>query len=93
MVRAALASKASAPAPLSARHFLIGCAPIKNAGNSPENNALDFSNGTRYLLKISSHRLRGLSTDSRYSSRFPLTALIACCTRCPSSILRVFQRN
>jgi hypothetical protein len=44
MVRAALASKASAPAPLSARHFLIGCAPIKNAGNSPENNALDFSN-------------------------------------------------
>jgi hypothetical protein len=33
------------PAPrASTRHFLIGCAAIKNARNSPENNALNFSN-------------------------------------------------
>jgi hypothetical protein len=38
------ASTASAPAPLHIRHFLIGCAPIKNARNSTENNALNFSN-------------------------------------------------
>jgi hypothetical protein len=43
MVHAARASTASAPAPLSTRHFLIGCAPIKNARNSPENSALNFS--------------------------------------------------
>jgi len=44
MVYAARASTASAPAPLSTRHFLIGHAAIKNARNSPENNALHFSN-------------------------------------------------
>jgi len=44
MVHAARASTASAPAPLSTRQFLIGHAAIRNARNSPENNALDFSN-------------------------------------------------
>jgi hypothetical protein len=44
MVHAARVSTASAPAPLSTRQFLIGCAAIKNARNSPENNALNFSN-------------------------------------------------
>jgi len=44
MVHASRASTASAPAPFSARHFLIGRSAIKNARNSPEINALDFSN-------------------------------------------------
>jgi hypothetical protein len=44
MVHAARASIASAPAPRSTRHFLIGCPPIKNVRNFPENNALNFSN-------------------------------------------------
>jgi hypothetical protein len=44
MVHAARASTASARGPLSARDFLIGSAAIKNARNSPENNALHFSN-------------------------------------------------
>ena len=44
MVHAARASTASAPAPLPTRHFLIGHSAIKNARNSPENNALHFSN-------------------------------------------------
>jgi len=44
MVHAARASISSAPAPLPTRHFLIGHAAIKNVRNSPENNALHFSN-------------------------------------------------
>jgi len=44
MVHATRTSTASAPAPLSTRHFLIGRSAIKNARNSPETNALDFSN-------------------------------------------------
>jgi hypothetical protein len=44
VVHAARASTASAPAPLSSRHFLIPRSGIKNARNSPENNALNFSN-------------------------------------------------
>jgi hypothetical protein len=44
MVHAARASTARAPAPLSTRQFLIGHAAIKNRRNSPENNALNFSN-------------------------------------------------
>jgi hypothetical protein len=44
MVHAARASTASARGPLSTRRFLIGCAAIKNARNSPENSALNFSN-------------------------------------------------
>jgi hypothetical protein len=47
MVHAARASTASAPAPLPTRHFLIGHSAIRNARNSPENNALHFS----YRLK------------------------------------------
>jgi hypothetical protein len=44
MIHAARASTASARAPLPTCHFLIGSAAIKNARNSPENNALHFSN-------------------------------------------------
>jgi hypothetical protein len=44
MVHAARASTAGAPAPLTTRHFLFGLAVIKNSCNSPENNALNFSN-------------------------------------------------
>ena len=34
----------TAPAPLPSRHFLLPRSGIKNARNSPENNALNFSN-------------------------------------------------
>jgi hypothetical protein len=34
----------TAPAPFSTRHFLLPRSGIKNARNSPENNALNFSN-------------------------------------------------
>jgi hypothetical protein len=44
MAHVARASTAGAPALLSTHHFLIGCAPIKNARDSPENNVLDISN-------------------------------------------------
>jgi hypothetical protein len=44
VVHAARAYTAGTPAPLPARYFLIGCAAIKNARNSPETNALHFSN-------------------------------------------------
>ena len=44
MVHAARASTASAPAPLPTRHFLIPRSGSKSARNSPENNALNFSN-------------------------------------------------
>src|SRR5271155_1341138 len=44
MVHAARTATPSAPAPIPTRHSLIGHAAIKNACNSPENNALDFSN-------------------------------------------------
>src|SRR5271168_373777 len=44
MVHTARASTPSAPAPLPTRHFLIGHAAIKNSRNSPEYNALNFSN-------------------------------------------------
>src|SRR5271168_3110888 len=44
MVHAARAATPSARGPLPTRHFLIGHAPIKNARNSPEYNALYFSN-------------------------------------------------
>ena len=59
MVHAARASTASAPAPLPARHFLIGHAAIKNARNSPENNALNFSN-----------RLKTANCSARFSRVF-----------------------
>jgi hypothetical protein len=41
---AQLVQAAQYAAPLPTRHFLIGRTAIKNARNSPENNALDFSN-------------------------------------------------
>jgi hypothetical protein len=44
MVDAARTSIASARGPLPTRQFLIGRTAIKNARNSPENNALNFSN-------------------------------------------------
>jgi hypothetical protein len=64
---------------LSTRHILIASRQnIKKRANPFTTNEKTFSNGTRYLLKMRSHQLCGLSTDSRYSNRFPLTALIAC---------------
>jgi hypothetical protein len=65
------------PAPLSTRHFLIGHAAIRNARNSPENNALHFSN--RLKTAICSARfsrvLRSNNHDSRhfYSIQIKLT--------------------
>src|SRR5271170_8483781 len=44
MVHAARTATPSTPAPPPTRHFLIGRAPIKNTRNSPEYNALYFSN-------------------------------------------------
>jgi hypothetical protein len=65
----------TSPAPLSTRHFLIGHAAIRNARNSPENNALHFSN--RLKTAICSARfsrvLRSNNQESRvarHESRF-----------------------
>jgi hypothetical protein len=44
MVNAARASAPCAASPHSARHFLTGRTAIRIARNSPENNALNFSN-------------------------------------------------
>ncbi len=44
MVHAARAAAVSAPAALSPRHPLIDVTAIRNAGNSRENNELNFSN-------------------------------------------------
>src|ERR1700733_2774155 len=67
MVHAARASTASARGPLSNRHFLIGHAAIKNACNSPENNALNFSNRlkTANCRARFSHVLRSRNHQSR----------------------------
>jgi hypothetical protein len=71
MVHAARASTASTPPPLPSHHFLIGHAAIKNARNSPENNALHFSN--RLKTAICSARfsrvLRTQSHDSPVAGR------------------------
>jgi hypothetical protein len=69
MVHAARASTASAPAPLPTHHFLIGHAAIKNARNSPENNALDFSN--RLKTAICSARFSQVlrPRESRFTGR------------------------
>jgi hypothetical protein len=56
MVHAARVSTARAPAPPSPRHFLIARGGIKNACNSPENNALNFSN-----------RLKTANSSARFS--------------------------
>jgi|HubBroStandDraft_6_1064221.scaffolds.fasta_scaffold1077392_2 hypothetical protein len=77
MVHAARASTASARAPLSTRHFLIGCAAIKTARNSPENNVLNFSNrlktasfSTRFsrVLRSRNHHSRVTHHASRFNS-------------------------
>jgi hypothetical protein len=67
MVHAARASTASARGPLPTRHFLIGHAAIKNARNSPENNALDFSNRLKTAICSArfSHVLRSRNHQSR----------------------------
>src|SRR5271156_4271060 len=75
MVHAARAATPSAPAPLPTRHFLIGQAPIKNARNSPEYNALYFSNRlkTANCSARFSRVLRPKNHDSpvaRHRSRF-----------------------
>jgi hypothetical protein len=75
MANAARTSTASASAPLSTRHFLIGCSPIKNARNSRENNALDFSNRPKIacLHARFSHVLRSKnhhSPETYRASRF-----------------------
>jgi hypothetical protein len=71
MVHAARASTASARALLPTRQFLIGHAAIKNARNSPENNALYFSN--RLKTAICSARfsqvLRPQNHDSPVAGR------------------------
>jgi hypothetical protein len=67
----------TAPAPLSTRHFLIGCAAIKNARNSPENNALRFSNrlktancSARFsrVLRSNNHESRVAGHGSRFTT-------------------------
>ena len=75
MVHAARASTASAPGPLPTRQFLIPRSGIKNARNSPENNALHFSNRlkTANCSARFSHVLRSRNHDSRlagHASRF-----------------------
>src|SRR5271155_1999440 len=58
MVQAARTATPSAPAPIPTRHFLIGYAAIKNARNSPESNALHFSNRLkRACLRAPSSRV------------------------------------
>jgi hypothetical protein len=67
----------TAPAPLSTRHFLIGHAAIRNARNSPENNALHFSNrlktaicSVRFsrVLRSSNHESRVARHESRFTT-------------------------
>jgi hypothetical protein len=67
MVHAARASTASAPGPLPTRHFLIPRSGIKNARNSPENNALHFSNRLKTAICSArfSHVLRSRNHQSR----------------------------
>jgi hypothetical protein len=67
MIHAARASTASARAPLPTCHFLIGSAAIKNARNSPENNALHFSN--RLKTANCSARFSHVSRLSNHESR------------------------
>jgi hypothetical protein len=66
MVHAARASTASTPPPLPSHHFLIGHAAIKNARNSPENNALNFSN--RLKTAICSARFSHVSRPQNHDS-------------------------
>ncbi len=75
------ASMGSAPAPLSPRHFLIGSAAIKSARNSPENNALNFSNRLKsancsahfsHVLRSKNHHSSVTHHGSRFSTHPPL---------------------
>jgi hypothetical protein len=66
MVHAARTSTARAPAPLPTRHFLIPRSGIKNACNSPENNALNFSN--RRKTANSSARFSHVSRSRNHHS-------------------------
>jgi hypothetical protein len=77
MVHAARTSTARAPAPLSTRHFLIPRSEIKNARNSPENNALNFSNRPRkacfparfsHVLRSNNHQSRVTYRASRFTN-------------------------
>jgi hypothetical protein len=67
MVHAARVSTVRAPAPPSTRHFLIPRSRIKNARNSPENNALNFSN--RLKTANCSARFSHDSRSRNYHSR------------------------
>jgi hypothetical protein len=74
MVHAARASIASAPAPPSTRHFLIGCPPIKNVPSFPENNALNFSNRLKNREFQRAFFIRFAPQESRVAGRgSPLT--------------------
>jgi hypothetical protein len=66
MVHAARTSTARAPSPLSTRHFLIPRSGIRNARNSPENNALNFSN--RLKTAICSARFSHVSRSRNHHS-------------------------
>jgi hypothetical protein len=75
MVHAANAKAARATAPPSTRHFLIARAAIKIARNSPENNALNFSNRPKRacLPPPLSHGVRSKNHDSpltHHAARF-----------------------
>jgi seryl-tRNA synthetase len=74
MVHAAHASTASAPAPLSTRYFLIDDTAIRNARNSPENNALNFSNRLRnacFGARIAPHNSPVTAQRSAIASPHP----------------------
>src|SRR5271156_3546870 len=81
MVHAARTATPSAPAPLPTRHFLIGQAPIKNARNSPEYNALYFSNRLKtaicsarfsQVLRPQNHESPVAGHGSRFTAHQPL---------------------
>jgi hypothetical protein len=81
MVHAARASAARATAPPSTRHLLIGSTAIKIARNSPENNALNFSNRSKraslrppfsHVLRPEIHDSRGTHHASRSTNHQPL---------------------
>jgi hypothetical protein len=57
----------TSPDPLSTRQFLIGCAAIKNARNSPETNTLYFSN--RLKTAICSARFSPVLRSNNHESR------------------------
>jgi hypothetical protein len=64
---AQLVQAAQYAAPLPTRQFLIGCAAIKNTRNSPEYNALHFSN--RLKTAICSARFSQVLRSNNHDSR------------------------